>query len=55
MKNKMKAVSKLIAMILGNTAAIGLGIGLYEGKPYYAYFALIVGIIACIVEWESEK
>lgn len=51
----MKAVSKLIATILGNTAAIGLGIGLYEGKAAYAYFALIVGIIACVVEWGAES
>lgn len=51
----MRAVTKLIAMILGNTAAIGLGIGLYENKPSYALLALSIAIIACVVELESEK
>lgn len=51
----MKAVSKLIAVILGNTAAIGLGIGLYENKPSYFAMALLIALIACLIEWESEK
>lgn len=55
MKNRMKAVSKLIAVILGNTAAIGFGIGMYEGKPGYSLMAFIIADVACFVEWRSEK
>lgn len=50
----MKAVSKLIAMILGNTAAIGFGIGLFEGKLEVSSLAACITIVACYMEWGSE-
>lgn len=55
MRINMKAVAKLIAMILGNTAAIGFGIGLFEGKQGYVVMATVLAFVACLVEWESEK
>ncbi len=55
MNNSIRAVSKLIALILGNTAAIGFGIGIYEGKLLYSILAFFITIIACCIEWGSEK
>ena len=51
----MRGVSDLIASILDNTAAIGLGLGLYENKPSVTLLGLFTAMIACIVKSEGER
>lgn len=54
MDKRIENVVKLIATVLGNTSAIGFGIGIYEGKPIYVLAAAVILIVACVIAWEVE-
>ncbi len=46
MKDKDRETIKLVASIMGNIAAIAVGVALFDGRPQAMYVAAFFGVLA---------